>query len=93
MDGLYNTCKLLKCVGCMFVCICTDILEQSAVWVDEVNYYDLRLNRNKGISPLSLRQADPLGIETDKYVKAGTDIFVVNIHKYNNVHIQLHRNG
>ncbi|GAA6070383.1 exocyst complex component 2, partial [Tachysurus ichikawai] len=42
-----------------------DILEQSAVWVDEVNYYDLRLNRNKGISPLSLRQADPLGIETD----------------------------
>ncbi|TSK58001.1 Exocyst complex component 2 [Bagarius yarrelli] len=43
-----------------------DILEQSAVWVDEVNYYDLRLNRNKGISPLSLRQADPLGIETDK---------------------------
>ncbi|XP_062858410.1 exocyst complex component 2 [Trichomycterus rosablanca] len=43
-----------------------DILEQSAVWVDEVSYYDLRLNRNKGISPLSLRQADPLGIETDK---------------------------
>ncbi|XP_053470005.1 exocyst complex component 2 isoform X1 [Ictalurus furcatus] len=43
-----------------------DILEQSAVWVDEVNYYDQRLNRNKGISPLSLRQADPLGIETDK---------------------------
>ncbi|XP_017311508.1 exocyst complex component 2 [Ictalurus punctatus] len=43
-----------------------DILEQSAVWVDEVNYYDQRLNRNKGISPLSLRQADPLGIESDK---------------------------
>lgn len=53
----------------MFVCVCVDILEQSAVWVDEVSYYDLRLNRNKGISPLSLRHADPLGIETDKYVK------------------------
>lgn len=57
---------------CNYFCICLDILEQSAVWVDEVNYYDLRLNRNKGISPLSLRQADPLGIETDKYEKAVT---------------------
>lgn len=52
----------------MFVRMFSDILEQSAVWVDEVNYYDQRLNRNKGISPLSLRQADPLGIESDKYV-------------------------
>lgn len=66
----------------VIVFICTDILEQSAVWVDEVNYYDLRLNRNKGISPLSLRQVDPLGIETDKYDKAGTYTFCcTSIHK------------
>ncbi|KAJ8276861.1 hypothetical protein GJAV_G00068730 [Gymnothorax javanicus] len=42
------------------------ILDQSAVWVDEMNYYDLRTDRNKGISPLSLRPANPLGIEIDK---------------------------
>lgn len=42
------------------------ILEQSAVWVDEVNY-DMRTNRNKGISPFSLRPSNPLGIEMDKY--------------------------
>ncbi|KAF7658486.1 hypothetical protein LDENG_00012320 [Lucifuga dentata] len=42
------------------------ILDQSAVWVDEMNYYDMRTNRNKGISPLSLRPANPLGIEIDK---------------------------
>ncbi|XP_047231799.1 exocyst complex component 2 [Girardinichthys multiradiatus] len=41
------------------------ILEQSAVWVDEVNY-DMRTNRNKGISPFSLRPSNPLGIEMDK---------------------------
>ncbi|XP_003978291.1 exocyst complex component 2 [Takifugu rubripes] len=42
------------------------ILDQSAVWVDEMNYYDMRTNRNKGISPLSLRPSNPLGIELDK---------------------------
>ncbi|TRY57029.1 hypothetical protein DNTS_023937 [Danionella cerebrum] len=42
------------------------ILDQSAVWVDELNYYDLRTDRNKGISPLSLRPANPLGIDIDK---------------------------
>uniref|UniRef100_A0A3B3C503 Exocyst complex component 2 n=1 Tax=Oryzias melastigma TaxID=30732 RepID=A0A3B3C503_ORYME len=42
------------------------ILDQSAVWVDEFNYYDMRTDRNKGISPLSLRPSNPLGIEKDK---------------------------
>uniref|UniRef100_A0A8C7XZK1 Exocyst complex component 2 n=1 Tax=Oryzias sinensis TaxID=183150 RepID=A0A8C7XZK1_9TELE len=42
------------------------ILDQSAVWVDEFNYYDMRTDRNKGISPLSLRPSNPLGIEIDK---------------------------
>uniref|UniRef100_A0A673K075 Exocyst complex component 2 n=1 Tax=Sinocyclocheilus rhinocerous TaxID=307959 RepID=A0A673K075_9TELE len=42
------------------------ILDQSAVWLDELNYYDMRTDRNKGISPLSLRPANPLGIEIDK---------------------------
>ncbi|XP_062412248.1 exocyst complex component 2 [Sardina pilchardus] len=42
------------------------ILDQSAVWVDEMNYYDMRTDRNKGISPLSLRPANPLGIDIDK---------------------------
>ncbi|XP_028823639.1 exocyst complex component 2 [Denticeps clupeoides] len=41
------------------------ILDQSAVWVDEMNYYDLRTDRNKGISPLCLRPANPLGIAVD----------------------------
>lgn len=44
------------------------ILDQSAVWVDEMNYYDMRTDRNKGIPPLSLRPANPLGIEIDKWV-------------------------
>uniref|UniRef100_A0A8C1TII9 Exocyst complex component 2 n=1 Tax=Cyprinus carpio TaxID=7962 RepID=A0A8C1TII9_CYPCA len=43
------------------------ILDQSAVWVDELNYYDMRTDRNKGISPLSLRPANPLGIEIDNF--------------------------
>uniref|UniRef100_A0A8B9KQW3 Exocyst complex component 2 n=1 Tax=Astyanax mexicanus TaxID=7994 RepID=A0A8B9KQW3_ASTMX len=43
------------------------ILDQSAVWVDEMNYYDMRTDRNKGISPLSLRPANPLGIEIDNH--------------------------
>ncbi|XP_074492342.1 exocyst complex component 2 [Sebastes fasciatus] len=42
------------------------IMEQSAVWVDEMNYYDMRTDRNKGISPLSLRPSNPLGIDVDK---------------------------
>ncbi|NXL66324.1 EXOC2 protein, partial [Chordeiles acutipennis] len=42
------------------------ILDQSPVWVDEMNYYDMRTDRNKGIPPLSLRPANPLGIEIDK---------------------------
>ncbi|NWV66552.1 EXOC2 protein, partial [Malurus elegans] len=42
------------------------ILDQSAVWVDEMNYYDMRTDRNKGIPPLSLRPANPLGIDIDK---------------------------
>uniref|UniRef100_A0A8C7HI31 Exocyst complex component 2 n=1 Tax=Oncorhynchus kisutch TaxID=8019 RepID=A0A8C7HI31_ONCKI len=36
------------------------ILDQSAVWVDEMNYYDMRTDRYKGISPLSLRPSNPL---------------------------------
>uniref|UniRef100_A0A8C0YUN5 Exocyst complex component 2 n=1 Tax=Cyprinus carpio carpio TaxID=630221 RepID=A0A8C0YUN5_CYPCA len=43
------------------------ILDQSAVWVDELNYYDMRTDRNKGISPLSLRPANPLGIDIDNF--------------------------
>uniref|UniRef100_A0A8C1QAG4 Exocyst complex component 2 n=1 Tax=Cyprinus carpio TaxID=7962 RepID=A0A8C1QAG4_CYPCA len=43
------------------------ILDQSAVWVDELSYYDMRTDRNKGISPLSLRPANPLGIEIDNF--------------------------
>lgn len=43
-----------------------DILDQSPVWVDEMNYYDTRTDRNKGISPLSLRPANPLGIDIEK---------------------------
>uniref|UniRef100_A0A674J0U8 Exocyst complex component 2 n=1 Tax=Terrapene triunguis TaxID=2587831 RepID=A0A674J0U8_9SAUR len=43
------------------------ILDQSAVWVDEMNYYDTRTDRNKGIPPLSLRPANPLGIEIDNF--------------------------
>ncbi|XP_003799390.1 exocyst complex component 2 isoform X1 [Otolemur garnettii] len=42
------------------------ILDQSAVWVDEMNYYDMRTDRNKGIPPLSLRPANPLGIDIQK---------------------------
>jgi exocyst complex component 2 len=42
------------------------ILDQSAVWVDEMNYYDMRTDRNKGIPPLSFRPANPLGIEIEK---------------------------
>lgn len=42
------------------------ILDQSAVWVDEMNYYDMRTDRSKGIPPLSLRPANPLGIEIEK---------------------------
>ncbi|KAK7889851.1 hypothetical protein WMY93_025411 [Mugilogobius chulae] len=42
------------------------ILDQSAVWVDEMNYYDMRTDRNKGLSPLSLRPSNPLGIDIDK---------------------------
>ncbi|XP_047651139.1 exocyst complex component 2 isoform X5 [Phacochoerus africanus] len=42
------------------------VLDQSAVWVDEMNHYDMRTGRNKGIPPLSLRPANPLGIEIEK---------------------------
>ncbi|XP_038302139.1 exocyst complex component 2 isoform X3 [Canis lupus baileyi] len=43
------------------------LLDQSAVWVDEMNYYDMRTDRNKGIPPLSLRPANPLGIEIENF--------------------------
>uniref|UniRef100_A0A673VSQ7 Exocyst complex component 2 n=1 Tax=Salmo trutta TaxID=8032 RepID=A0A673VSQ7_SALTR len=43
------------------------ILDQSAVWVDEMNYYDMRTDRYKGISPLSLRPSNPLGIDFDNF--------------------------
>lgn len=43
-----------------------DFLDQSAVWIDEKNNYDLRTGRNKGVSPLSLRPANPLGIDIDR---------------------------
>uniref|UniRef100_A0A674NA45 Exocyst complex component 2 n=1 Tax=Takifugu rubripes TaxID=31033 RepID=A0A674NA45_TAKRU len=52
------------------------ILDQSAVWVDEMNYYDMRTNRNKGISPLSLRPSNPLGIELDN--GTGTSVCELN---------------
>ncbi|KAB1261699.1 Exocyst complex component 2 [Camelus dromedarius] len=39
------------------------ILDQSAVWVEEMSYYDVRTDRSKGAPPLSLRPANPLGIE------------------------------
>lgn len=42
------------------------ILDPSAVWVEEMNYYDMRTDRNKGISPLSQRPANPLGIDIDR---------------------------
>ncbi|KAG8442453.1 hypothetical protein GDO86_011297 [Hymenochirus boettgeri] len=42
------------------------ILDQSAVWVEEMNYFGNRTDRNKVISPLSQRAANPLGIEIDK---------------------------
>lgn len=72
-----NVCTCVKCVrahlGLVFrsqrlrlVCL-AGILEQSAVWVDEMNYYDMRTDRNKGISPLSLRPSNPLCIDIDKY--------------------------
>jgi len=59
----------LKCstIECVHFFVCLGILDQSAVWVDELNYYDMRTDRNKGISPLSLRPANPLGIDFDKY--------------------------
>ncbi|CAL8270676.1 unnamed protein product [Arctogadus glacialis] len=50
------------------------ILDQSAVWVDEMNYYDMRTDRNKGISPLSLRPSNPLGIDIDKGKLLQTDM-------------------
>ncbi|XP_051954659.1 exocyst complex component 2 [Xyrauchen texanus] len=53
------------------------ILDQSAVWVDELNYYDMRTDRNKGISPLSLRPANPLGIDIDKGNVALKDIEIM----------------
>uniref|UniRef100_A0A669DEZ7 Exocyst complex component 2 n=1 Tax=Oreochromis niloticus TaxID=8128 RepID=A0A669DEZ7_ORENI len=40
------------------------ILDQSAVWVDELTF---RTDRNKGISPLSLRPSNPLGIDIDNF--------------------------
>ncbi|XP_044280448.1 exocyst complex component 2 isoform X3 [Varanus komodoensis] len=42
------------------------ILDQSAVWVDEINYNDTRTDRNKVMPPVSLRPTNPLGIEKDK---------------------------
>ena len=47
-------------------CFLAGVLEQSGVWVDVMNYYDMRTARNKGIPPLSLRPANPLGIEIEK---------------------------
>lgn len=58
---------LLGSVTCTALSVPAGILDQSAVWVDELNYYDMRTDRNKGISPLSLRPSNPLGIELDKY--------------------------
>ncbi|XP_068092912.1 exocyst complex component 2 [Hyperolius riggenbachi] len=42
------------------------ILDLSAVWVEEMNYYDMRTARNKGISPLSQRPGNPLGIDLER---------------------------
>ncbi|KAM4705416.1 exocyst complex component 2 [Rhinophrynus dorsalis] len=50
------------------------ILDQSAVWVEEMNYYDTRTDRNKMISPLSQRTANLLGIEIDKQKVPSQDI-------------------
>lgn len=62
-----HICFLKTDMDFKILCIlCLGILDQSAVWVDELSYYDMRTDRNKGISPLSLRPANPLGIEIDK---------------------------
>ncbi|XP_004466922.1 exocyst complex component 2 [Dasypus novemcinctus] len=53
------------------------ILDQSAVWVDEMNYYDMRTDRSKGIPPLSLRPANPLGIEIEKSKISQKDLEVL----------------
>uniref|UniRef100_A0A669PDL0 Exocyst complex component 2 n=1 Tax=Phasianus colchicus TaxID=9054 RepID=A0A669PDL0_PHACC len=58
------------------------ILDQSAVWVDEMNYYDMRTDRNKGIPPLSLRPANPLGIEIDNFDQL--KMAIVNLKKQAN---------
>lgn len=58
LGGLYSYNNV-----CLFY---LGILDQSAVWVDEINYYDMRTDRNKGVPPLSLRPANPLGIEISK---------------------------
>uniref|UniRef100_A0A8C5G3Q8 Exocyst complex component 2 n=1 Tax=Gouania willdenowi TaxID=441366 RepID=A0A8C5G3Q8_GOUWI len=53
------------------------ILDQSAVWVDEMNYYDMRTDRNKGLSPLSLRPSNPLGIDLDKGKVSQSDVELI----------------
>ncbi|XP_069586852.1 exocyst complex component 2 isoform X2 [Ranitomeya imitator] len=53
------------------------ILDQSAVWVEEHKYYDLRTDRNKGISPLSQRPASPLGVEKERGKVPYSDIEVL----------------
>ncbi|KAM9308773.1 exocyst complex component 2 [Gastrophryne carolinensis] len=53
------------------------ILDQSAVWVEEMNYYDMRTDRNKGISPLSQRPANPLCIDIDRGKVPHQDIEVL----------------
>ena len=63
------------------------ILDQSAVWVDEMNYYDMRTDRNKGISPLSLRPSNPLGIDIDKYGRRTHKRSHTNIAQHNHTAI------
>lgn len=66
------------------------ILDQSAVWVDEMNYYDMRTDRNKGISPLSLRPSNPLGIEIDKYGQRTQEHTHTRVARHNHIAINTH---
>ncbi|KAG2458067.1 EXOC2 protein, partial [Polypterus senegalus] len=43
-----------------------DLDQPSAVWVEEMDCSTIRMNRKKGISPLSISPSDPLGIKPEK---------------------------
>src|SRR4029434_3257747 len=57
-----------------------------------MNYYDMRTDRNKGISPLSLRPANPLGIHIDKHGtnKLNTKNILHTHHTHTDTHTDTH---